>query len=79
MMPQCKIVWFCFDVDVAHHKTFITDRGPPTFSDGILPKQVISSGTHIITYHITNVYTYNYVYTYRILYMYNHYICITYI
>ena len=73
MMPQCK----SYGVVVAHHKTFITDRGPPTFSDGILPKQVISSGTHIIRYHITIFYTYNYVYI--IIYMYNHHICLAYI
>ena len=44
-----QITWFCFHVDVANHKTFITDRGPPTFGDGIFPKQVISSVTQIVT------------------------------
>ena len=31
------------------YKTLITDRGPPTFGDGIFHKQAISSVAHIIS------------------------------
>ena len=49
---NCMVLLRCW---CCKPKSFITDRGPPTFGDGIFPKQIIPSVTHVVIIEPLNV------------------------
>ena len=52
IIPHCKSHASVLMLMPWTSKTLITDRGPPTFGEGIFPKQVISSVAHMENYRL---------------------------